>query len=259
MLLAVEGLTVKYGMSVALRGVSISVPAGAVVGILGANGAGKTTLLRAIHGRVPSVEGKVLFNGDEITRESTAGRVLRGVAMCPENRRLFPNMSIEDNLILGGSPLPRREMRTELTATYGRVPWIGRRHKELAGRLSGGEQQMVAIARSLMARPRLLMLDEPSSGLSPVAIADVQETLAALPESGTTVLLVEQNVKMVSALCSTAWVLARGEIQAHGPTSELMRDVALADAYLGGGAVQPAAAAVRLDADGSDDVARTEK
>lgn len=258
MLLTVEGLTVSYGMSVALREVSLSVPAGAIVGILGANGAGKTTLLRAIHGRVPPAEGKVLFDGQDITREATAGRVLKGVAMCPENRRLFPNMSIEDNLILGGSPLPRSEMRVELAAMYERVPWIGRRHKELAGRLSGGEQQMVAIARSLMARPRLLMLDEPSSGLSPVAIADVQQTLASLPDRGTTVLLVEQNVKMVAELCATAWVLARGQIQSHGPTEELMRDVALADAYLGGGAAQTAAPAVRPSIGGPDADQRAE-
>lgn len=237
-LLELQSVTVRFGAASAITNVSLSVDAGAVVGVLGPNGAGKTTLLRAILGRVPRASGRLIFDGVDVTKQKTGDLVRAGIALCPENRRLFPNMSIQDNLLLGGYGQPRRVLAERLAESYSQFGWVARRRHELAGKLSGGEQQTVAIARSLMAKPKLLLLDEPSSGLSPVAIEDVRAVLAGVPQLGTAVLLVEQNVKMVSDLCEFAWVLARGQVQDHGNVEQMLAGVGVADAYLGSSVIE---------------------
>lgn len=233
-LLQVEDLTIRYGTTVAVRGINLSVPAGEITGILGANGAGKTTTLLGIHGRVPRLAGRIVLDGRDVTGLDTVHLVREGIALCPENRRLFPNMTIQDNLLLGAFGRGRKTELERLARAYERFPWVHQRRSELAGRLSGGQQQTVAIARSLMSEPRLLLLDEPSSGLSPVAIDEVRAILEQVVADGTAVLLVEQNVKMIQSLCQSAWVLARGEVRDSGPVAELLSGVKVADAYLGG-------------------------
>ncbi|GAA1094159.1 ABC transporter ATP-binding protein [Kitasatospora arboriphila] len=231
--LTVENLTVAFGPAVAVRGISLHAERGTVTGILGANGAGKTTTLLGIHGRVRRSSGRILLDGQDVTGHDTAALVRAGVALCPENRRLFPAMTIEDNLLLGADGHGRREQRRRLAGTYERFGWVAERRAEPAGRLSGGQQQTVAIARALMSRPRLVLLDEPSSGLSPVAVEEVGDLLETITLDGTAVLLVEQNVHLVRRLCRTAWVLAHGEVAAGGPVADLVRTGAVSDAYLG--------------------------
>ena len=233
-ILAVHDLTVHFGSTVGVRSLSLDAEPGQITGILGANGAGKTTTLLGIHARVPRSSGRVEFDGHDVTGMNTVQLVRAGIAMCPENRRLFPNMTIEDNLLLGAFGTTRKVQRVRLDEIYERFGWIGERRGELAGRLSGGQQQTVAIARSLMSKPKLLLLDEPSSGLSPVAIDEIRVLLEQVVADGTSVLLVEQNVKLVQLLCERAWVLAHGSVRDAGTVSSLLRDTRVEDAYLGG-------------------------
>jgi len=233
-ILAVYDLTVRFGSTVGVRSVSLDAEPGQITGILGANGAGKTTTLLGIHACVPRSSGRLEFEGQDVTGMNTVQLVRAGIAMCPENRRLFPNMTIEDNLLLGAFGTSRKVQRVRLDEMYDRFDWIGKRRGELAGRLSGGQQQTVAIARSLMSKPKLLLLDEPSSGLSPVAINEVRVLLEQVVADGTSVLLVEQNVKLVQSLCDRAWVLAHGSVRDAGTVSSLLRDSRVEDAYLGG-------------------------
>lgn len=233
-LLRVENLTVRYGPTIGVRAVSLDVEAGRITGVLGANGAGKTTTLLGIHARVQRVSGRVVLDGQDVTEMNTAQLVRAGIALCPENRRLFPNMSIEDNLLLGTFGARRAVQRARLAAAYERFPWISERRTDLAGRLSGGQQQIVAVARALMSNPKVVLLDEPSSGLSPVAIEEIRALLADVARTGTAMLLVEQNVKLVQSLCDQAWVLAHGSVKDSGPVGELLEGARVADAYLGG-------------------------
>ncbi len=235
-LLDIAGVSVRFGNVPALRGVSLSVDAGEAVAVLGANGAGKTTLLRAIMGRVPIAAGTLALDGAAIGGMRTSRLVDRGLSLCPEGRQLFPAMSVEDNLLLGAHRAGRPAARLRLAAIYDRFPWLGERRRVLAGAFSGGEQQIVAIGRALMAAPRLLLLDEPSSGLSPVAIGRVRELLGQVRAGGTAILLVEQNVQLAAAMTGRAYVLNRGVIEAAGETAALVESTALADAYLGGAA-----------------------
>ncbi|MFC0039898.1 ABC transporter ATP-binding protein [Actinomadura rayongensis] len=232
-MLTVTDLTVAFGNTVAVRDVALSAASGTVTGILGANGAGKTTTLLGILGRVPRRSGTITFDGRDVTGDDTGALVRAGIALCPENRRLFPNMSIEDNLLLGAYGHGRKVRRERLERTYARFGWIRDRAAEPAGRLSGGQQQGVAIARALMSDPKLVLLDEPSSGLSPVAVDEIGELLAGIAAEGTAMLLVEQNVRLVRKLCSTAYVLAHGRVTASGPVDELFDADAVSDAYLG--------------------------
>lgn len=236
-LLSVRDLTVRFGAVTGVRDVSLDVPAGRITGVLGANGAGKTTTLLGILGRVPRESGTVTLDGRDVTDLGTVELVKAGIALCPENRRLFPNMSVEDNLLLGAFGTGRRVEQTRLAEVYDKFGWVRERRRELAGRLSGGQQQTVAIARSLMSAPALLMLDEPSSGLSPVAIEEVRVLLERISADGTAVLLVEQNVKLVQELCETAVVLAHGQVKDSGLVTDLLSGARVADAYLGGLAV----------------------
>ena len=232
-MLEVEGLRVTFGVAPALCGVSLRVHAGEAVSVLGANGSGKTTLLRAIMRRVALAATTLRVAGADLRAATTEQVVRHGVALCPEGRQLFPGMTIEDNLLLGAYGTPAREARQRLEAVLDRVSWLRARRRQMAGGFSGGEQQMVAICRSLMAEPRLLLLDEPSSGLSPVAIAQIRKMLLAVREQGMALLLVEQNVKLVTELTTRCYLLNRGVIESEGATADLAKDPGLADAYLG--------------------------
>jgi len=236
-MLTVHDLTVAFGPTIAVRDVTLHAAPGTITGILGANGAGKTTTLLGILGRVPRRNGRIIFNGRDVTDHDTRALVRAGIALCPENRRLFPNMSIQDNLLLGAYGQSRKTQRRRLAQTCERIPWLGDRGLDPAGRLSGGQQQIVAIARALMSEPELVLLDEPSSGLSPVAVEEIGHILHAIARDGTAIVLVEQNVRLVQELCSTAWVLANGQVTAQGPVTDLVKAQAISDAYLG--AAQP--------------------
>jgi branched-chain amino acid transport system ATP-binding protein len=232
-LLEISDLSVSFGAAPALSAVSLAVEAKETVAILGANGAGKSTLLRAIMGRVAAAGGSVRLMGEDLTGAPTRRLVERGVALCPEGRQLFPAMSVEDNLLLGAYLAAERDGRARLDGVYQRFSWLARRRREPAGRFSGGEQQMIAIGRALMSEPRLLLMDEPSSGLSPVAIAGVRDILRQVQRDGTAILLVEQNVRLAVEMAERCYVLNRGRIEAAGRTAEIVRDPSLADAYLG--------------------------
>ncbi len=237
-ILEITGLTVTFGVAPALRGVSLQVMPGEAVSVLGANGAGKTTLLRAIMRRVPVVASAVRVGGADMRQASTEQLVRQGVALCPEGRQLFPAMSVEDNLLLGAYGTPARVARQRLEQALDRVAWLRPRRRQMAGGFSGGEQQMVAICRALMSAPRLLLLDEPSSGLSPIAIAQVRDMLLAVRGQGMALLLVEQNVKLATELTTRCYLLNRGTIESEGATADLVEDPGLADAYLGGQSVR---------------------
>lgn len=232
-LLSVHDFTVRYGGATAVRGIDLAVPEGTVTGVLGANGAGKTSTLMGIMRAVPRVAGTLTIDGADFSAASTRDVVRAGVALCPQNRRLFAGMTIEENLVLGAQGSAAAVTRSRLEAAYDRTPWLAKRRREAAGRLSGGQQQLVAIARALMSAPRLIMLDEPSSGLSPVAVIEVRELLETICRSGLTVLLVEQNTHLVQTLCSSVYVLAEGRVVGHDTVANLVANDLLSEAYLG--------------------------
>ncbi|WP_326600264.1 ABC transporter ATP-binding protein [Streptomyces sp. NBC_01803] len=232
-MLTIHHLTIAFGPTTAVRDLTLHARTGTITGILGANGAGKTTTLLGIHHRVPRHTGHITLDGHDVTQHDTTALVRAGIALCPENRRLFPNMTIEDNLLLGAYGQGRATRRARLERAYERFPWLRERRNEAAGRLSGGQQQTVAIARALMSEPRLILLDEPSSGLSPVAVDEIGQVLHDIAADGTTMLLVEQNVRLVEKLCTTAYILAHGQITAHGPVTQLLSTDTVSNAYLG--------------------------
>ena len=237
-MLQIEHLGVAFTGALALSGVSIAVAQGEAVAVLGANGAGKTTLLRAIMGRVPLSAGSITLEGARIDALPTRERVRRGLALCPENRQVFPAMSVEENLLLGAWQASAREAARRRDAIYGRFGFLAERRRAPAGGFSGGEQQIIAIGRALMAAPRLLLLDEPSSGLSPVAINTVRDLLLDIAAEGMAMLIVEQNVGLAVDLTRRCYVLERGAIQTEGETAMLAQDPALADTFLGTGRLQ---------------------
>jgi branched-chain amino acid transport system ATP-binding protein len=232
--LRLEGVEAGYGDVVAVRAVSLEVRAGEIVALIGANGAGKTTTLRAISGLLPVRRGRVELDGRPIGGQGPAAIVAAGVAHVPEGRQLFPTMTVLENLELGART---RESRTRRADTLARVfelfPRLSERTRQLAATLSGGEQQMVAIGRALMARPRLLMLDEPSLGLAPVVVSAIFANLVAINRAGITVLLVEQNVLRALRLSHRAYVLENGTITLSGPSDTLLADERIKRAYLG--------------------------
>jgi branched-chain amino acid transport system ATP-binding protein len=236
-LLAVEELVVRYGPIAAVRGVSLRVQQGEIVALLGANGAGKSSLLNAVAGLVPAAGGRVLFRDQPVTRFPPERIVARGLGLTPEGRRVFPRLSVEVNLRLGAAMQRDRET---LRATRDRVlelfPVLAERLRQDAGTLSGGEQQMLAIGRSLMANPSLLMLDEPSLGLAPLFVDRIFELMGRLRDEGTTLLLVEQNVDRALRIADRAYVLQSGAVEAEGPAAELRRSADIERAYLGIGA-----------------------
>lgn len=234
-LLEVADLSVAYGKAPAVDGVTLTVPQGAIVTVIGANGAGKTTLLNAVMGLLPS-QGSVRFAGQDIQGEPVVARVEAGLGLVPEKRELFGPMTVEDNLLLGG--YSRRAVRdgsreADLAAAFARFPRLKERRAQLASTLSGGERQMLAIARALMARPRLLMLDEPSLGLAPLVVREVFAIVAGLRDIGVSVLIVEQNARAALQIADYGYVLETGAVTLAGDAAGLTSDSRVAAAYLG--------------------------
>src|SRR3954471_9747555 len=232
-LLAVEGLETAYGGIVALRGVSFMVEAGSVVALVGANGAGKSTTLNTISGLLAPRAGSVRFDGRDIGGWRADRVASLGLVQVPEGRQVLAPLSVEENLLLGAYARRDRQTRSDLASIYDRFPRLMERREQLAGSLSGGEQQMLAIGRALMARPRLLMLDEPSLGLAPLIVAEVFRLIESLKAQGSTILLVEQNARKALAVADTAYVLEGGQITRSGPAAGLRNDPAIVAAYLG--------------------------
>jgi branched-chain amino acid transport system ATP-binding protein len=235
--LEVRDLSVHYGPVRALKGISLEVRPGEVVALLGANGAGKSTTLRAISGLLKARSGGISFHGSSLTKLSPTAIVGLGLAHCPEGRRVFTGMSVLENLKLGAARRnDRNEIHNDIERMMGMFPILGQRKTQTAGTLSGGEQQMLALARALMSRPKMLLLDEPSLGLAPLIIKSIFQTLAGLREQNVTILLVEQNVNIALDLADRAYVLRTGKITLEGTARELRDDERVARAYLGGGA-----------------------
>ena len=232
-LLVVQGLTVAYGAVVAVRDVSLDVEAGGIVAALGPNGAGKTTLLRGIAGALKAQSGSVTFDGLPIGGLAPEEVLRKGIALVPEGRHVFPKLSVEENLIIGGiARTDREQIRSDADRWLSRFPILGERSKQLAGTLSGGEQQQLAIARALMSRPRMLLLDEPSLGLAPIFVDRIFELILELRSEGVTILLVEQNVHRALDIADRAYVLSVGSVVASGPTEQLLEGE-LERTYLG--------------------------
>jgi len=233
-LLQLQGLGVRYGSVQALRGIDLALHQGELVALLGANGAGKSTTLRAISALVPAAHGQILWRGGSLAGVPAHRLLKLGIGHCLEGRRVLARQSVADNLELGA--WLRRDaagIRSDLERCYGLFPRLAERHGQLAGSLSGGEQQMLAIARSLMARPTLLMLDEPSLGLAPKLVAEVMAALRTLHADGLTLLLVEQNASAALAIADRAYVLVSGSIVQAGTADELRDDERIRTAYLG--------------------------
>jgi branched-chain amino acid transport system ATP-binding protein len=231
--LAVENLRSGYGRIEALHGVSIEVAAGEIVALVGANGAGKSTLLCAISGVQPVSSGRIVFEGRRIDRLPAHARVALGIAQVPEGRQLFGPLSVEDNLKLGAWTQPVSNVEAALAPIFELFPMLANLRHAPAGMLSGGQQQMLAVGRALMAKPRLLLLDEPSMGLAPKLVDQIIETIADLKRDGLTVLLVEQNARAALAIADQAYVLETGRITASGRGAELLADDRIQAAYLG--------------------------
>jgi branched-chain amino acid transport system ATP-binding protein len=231
-MLSVEDLHCSYGPIEAVRGVSLSADAGSLICILGPNGAGKSTTLKAIAGLVRPWRGRIRVGERDVTRMGAAARVASGVALAPEGRRIFADFSVRDNLRIGGHVLSRADLAERIAAAVALFPILGERIDQPGGSLSGGEQQMLAIARAMMTRPALLLLDEPSLGLSPIATRQVFETVQRIRADGTTVVLVEQN-SLALSVADHGYVLSGGRLDLDAPASELLGDERLRRAYLG--------------------------
>jgi branched-chain amino acid transport system ATP-binding protein len=234
MLLELENITLLYGHIEALHGISLTVGQGEIVALIGANGAGKSTTMRAISGLRPIAQGSIRFEGEDISRLRADLRVVRGVSQSPEGRGIFPGMTVRENLEMGAYT---RKNRSEIDQDLQRVltlfPRLKEREKQAGGTLSGGEQQMLAVGRALMSRPKLLLLDEPSMGLAPILIQQIFDIIVEINQQGTTVLLVEQNAQQALSRAHRAYVLETGRIVKEGTGAELLDDPAVKDAYLG--------------------------
>jgi len=236
-MLEVAGLSVAYGAIQALRGVSLRVEKGSVVTLIGANGAGKTTLLRTISGLLVPREGGIRLDGKDIAGLRAERIVRLGVSHAPEGRQNFSGLSVRDNLLVGAFPVyrfgARRRVEADMERVFGIFPRLSERAAQLAGTLSGGEQQMLAIGRVLMARPRLVLLDEPSLGLAPRIVVEILDQISRLRETGTTVLLVEQNARAALAIADRAYVIESGRVVLEGAARALREDPRVQTAYLG--------------------------
>ena len=231
--LNIVNLSLSYGRIEALKRVNMQIYEGEIVAILGANGAGKSSLLRAISGLVPPSGGEILSYGKAIHTLPAEQLVKRGIVQSPEGRQIFPELTVEDNLIAGGFTVSAAERKKNLAQEYERFPILGKRAKQIAGTLSGGEQQMLAIGRALMANPKILLLDEPSLGLAPLIVRDIFNIVEQLNKQGVTIVLVEQNAKQSLKIAHYAYVLEVGSVSMEGPAEELLKDDRVIEAYLG--------------------------
>ena len=232
-MLKVEDLHVYYGSIHAIKGVSFEVNAGEIVTLIGANGAGKSTTLNTVGGLLKPRHGSISFEGKSIAGTPASKIVPHGMALCPEGRRVFQQMSVRENLEMGGYTRPAGEIAASLDDVFTRFPRLKERHKQVAGTLSGGEQQMLAMGRALMSKPKLLMLDEPSMGLAPILVEQIFDIICELNRAGTTILLVEQNAQMALSIANRAYVLETGNIVKEGDARLLMNDDDVRKAYLG--------------------------
>ncbi len=234
-MLEVRGLATSYGNINALKGIDLDVAEGGIACLLGANGAGKTTFMKTVSGVLKPAAGRIRFRGEDITGLSPERIVRKGIGLVPEGRAILTRMTVLENLEMGAYPRKDGRVREDIAAVLSRFPALNSRKGQLGGSLSGGEQQMLAIARSLLARPRLLLLDEPSLGLAPLVVADIFRIIREINADGTTVLLVEQNVRQALKVSGNAYVLETGKIVYGGPSSEVRNDPKIKEAYLGSG------------------------
>ena len=233
-LLEVSDLKVYYGVIQAIKGISFEVNQGEVVELIGANGAGKTTTLHTVSGLLPAKEGKIIFDGKDISKVPAHKIVSMGMAHVPEGRRIFQELSVLENLKLGAYTRKNKaEIAESIEMVYDKFPRLKERKNQVAGTLSGGEQQMLAMGRALMSKPRIILMDEPSMGLSPLLVSEIFEIIKEIRNSGTTVLLVEQNAKKALSIADRAYVLETGNITLSGDASKLINDESIKKAYLG--------------------------
>ena len=235
MILKVDNLTVHYGAIQALRGISFEAEQGEIITLIGSNGAGKTTTLHGISNIIKKTAGTVVFDGRDITALPPDRIVATGLVQVPEGRRIFANLTVRDNLEMGAyTRKDHAGIKADMENVFGIFPRLKERIRQIAGTLSGGEQQMLAMGRALMAKPRLLLMDEPSMGLAPILVDEIFSIIRRINESGTTILLVEQNAFKALGIASRAYILETGEIVKTGPAAELMKDDSVKTAYLGG-------------------------
>lgn len=234
-MLSINDLIVRYGMIEAIKGISFEVNEGEIVTLIGANGAGKTTTMHTISGLLKPYAGSILFDDVDISKRPSYDIVSMGLAQCPERRRVFSSLSVEDNLLLGAFTRKNsHEIIDDLNKVYELFPRLLERKKQMAGTLSGGEQQMLAMGRALMSKPKILLLDEPSMGLSPLLVKEIFSIIKEINKQGTSILLVEQNAKMALAIADRAYVLETGKIVMSGTGKELLESNSVKKAYLGG-------------------------
>lgn len=233
-LLKVEDIHVYYGSIHAIKGVSFEVNEGEIVTLIGANGAGKSTTLNTISGLLKPKSGSITFDGNNIAGHGASKIVSQGMALCPEGRRIFQQMTVRENLEMGGYTRPASEIPESLEIVFDRFPRLKEREKQVSGTLSGGEQQMLAMGRAIMSKPKLLMLDEPSMGLAPLLVEQIFEIIKELHQAGTTILLVEQNAQMALSIADRAYVLGTGRITMSGMAAEVLADDRVRATYLGG-------------------------
>ena len=234
-MLKINDLKVRYGVIEAIKGISFEVNDGEIVTLIGANGAGKTTTMHTISGLIKPYSGSIVLDQEDISKKQSHDIVKLGIAQCPERRRVFASQSVEDNLMLGAYLRKNRsEIQEDLKNIYEMFPRLLERKKQLAGTLSGGEQQMLAMGRALMSKPKILLLDEPSMGLSPLLVKEIFNIIKEINKQGTSILLVEQNAKMALAIANRAYVLETGKIVMSGTGEELLKSEDIKKAYLGG-------------------------
>lgn len=233
-MLKIENVVAGYGHITALKSINLEVPQGSIVSLIGANGAGKSTTMRSIMGLVKPTEGRITFEGKDITSMKTHDIVKTGISLVPEGRQILQDMSVYENLEMGAYIRKDAEIEDDIKKVFKRFPILDERSYQLGGTLSGGQQQMLAIGRALMARPKLLLLDEPSMGLAPLVVNEIFEVIKEISAEGTTVLLVEQNVRQALKIADYAYVLETGKIVLSGPAEEIRHDPRVMEAYLGG-------------------------
>lgn len=233
-MLEVKNLEVNYGAIKAVKGINFYINEGEIVTLIGANGAGKTTTMNTIIGLLKPANGEILFEGEDISKMSSSNIVKKGIALSPEGRQIFPKMTVIENLEMGAYSIDKKYIKEGIEQAYELFPRLKEREKQVAGTLSGGEQQMLAVARALMSKPKLLMLDEPSLGLAPIVVEDIFRLILRIRKMGTTILLVEQNARMALSISDRGYVLETGKTVITDEAKKLLTDPKVIDAYFGG-------------------------